>query len=111
MIRRYDREFASLAELRRYEHAMGESDEALFAKAREHMEKYSGAASLDRRLWDATVRMVLKHAPEEQDAVRWRTLAQLDPLDFQSACVDATETAEIIESLQADVDEIIGTSK
>lgn len=36
------------------------SDEELFAQARAHMEKYSIAASLDRRLWDATVRLVLK---------------------------------------------------
>lgn len=39
---------------------MTETDEELFAKARAHMEKYSAAASLDRRLWDATVRLVLK---------------------------------------------------
>lgn len=44
-----------------------ETDEELFAKARAHMEKYSAAASLDRRLWDATVRLALKGMrPEEQ---------------------------------------------
>lgn len=42
--------------------ALNESDEQLFAKARAHMESYAIAASLDRRLWDATVRIALRSA-------------------------------------------------
>lgn len=56
------------------------SDEQLFAQARAHMEKFSAAASLDRRLWDATVRLALKgmsppsadKAITDQDAPRVR---------------------------------------
>ena len=46
---------------------MTETDEELFAKARAHMEKWTNAASLDRRLWDATVRLVFKAQQPEGD--------------------------------------------
>ena len=48
---------------------MNETDEELFAKARTHMERYSAAASLDRRLWDATVRLALKGIQPEGEAI------------------------------------------
>lgn len=51
---------------------LDESDEQLFARARAHMEKYSAAASLDRRLWDATVRVCLqaqKEAAEDAEEI------------------------------------------
>lgn len=47
------------------------TDEELFAIARAHMEKYSGAASLDRGLWDATVRLALRPRTEVAAPV-WR---------------------------------------
>ena len=39
---------------------LGETDEQMFLRARAHMEKWSYAASLDRRLWDAVVRYALR---------------------------------------------------
>jgi hypothetical protein len=56
-----------------------ETDEQLFARARAHMEKYWGAASLDRRLWDATVRLVLRASPSEADGEGWIAVSERMP--------------------------------
>ena len=53
------------------------TDEELFAQARTHMEKFSVAASLDRRLWDATVRLVLRHSGPSDGG--WRDAARERP--------------------------------
>lgn len=74
----------------------GETDDELFAKARAHMEKFTSAASLDRRLWDATVRLVLRTPrPEGMALENLKNVAVSDGTIVKSASL-TEETKSVL---------------
>lgn len=82
-----------------------ETDEELFARARAHMEKYWAAASLDRRLWDATVRLVLKG--QECSSGPSRDSARLDWLE-KTLHIDGTGDIPVFAMFIPGSEEMMG---
>ena len=74
-----------------------ETDEELFARARAHMEKYWAAASLDRRLWDATVRLVLKGQECSSGPVEpgWK-LVPIEPTELMTQALGSAYAYHVI---------------